>query len=124
MSSPVAVPLDRDRPFVLRWSAQTASLTGSGITAAIPPVLVYDRSGSVDWTDLLTALEVLPDVAFGAVAVAVADRADRQGSWSAAMWERRFCGQHSVRKRSIRFGHWAAPATRSSADSYSAAAWS
>ncbi|MGH7691488.1 MAG: MFS transporter [Candidatus Dormibacteria bacterium] len=71
-------PLYREKSFVFLWAAQTTSLAGSGITAVVLPVLVYDRSGSAALTALLTALEVLPYLAFGLVAGAMADRADRK----------------------------------------------
>ncbi len=71
-------PLRSDRAFCLFAAARTVSWTGTGISAVVLPVLVYQRTGSAALTGLLAAAEALPYLLFGLLAGAVADRARRR----------------------------------------------
>ena len=64
-------PLKKNGAFALFWAARTVSWAGSGISGVVLPVLVYQRTGSPALTSLLAAVEVLPYIAFGLLAVTV-----------------------------------------------------
>jgi predicted MFS family arabinose efflux permease len=72
------VRLWRDPAFVVFWSARTISFAGTGITTVVLPVLVYGLTGSPAAVAALTALEVVPYIAFGLLAGAMADRLNRK----------------------------------------------
>jgi MFS family permease len=68
----------RDRTFVLFWTARSASIVGSVITAIVMPILVFRLTGSPLQTALLGAFQVVPYLAFGLFAGALADRVNRR----------------------------------------------
>ena len=70
--------LRRNQAFVVFWSARTISFAGTGITTVVLPVLVYQLTGSPAWVASVTAIEVVPYIAFGLLAGAVADRMNRK----------------------------------------------
>jgi MFS family permease len=72
------VELLRNRAFVVFWLARTISFAGTGITVVVLPVLAYRLTGSPVAVASLNALEVLPYIAFGLLAGAMADRLNRK----------------------------------------------
>ena len=70
--------LRHDRHFRRYWMARMSSLAGSTVSYVALPVLVYDLTGSGGWTALVAAAAAAPYLCFGAVAGAIADRADRR----------------------------------------------
>lgn len=68
----------RNPAFVVFWSARTISFVGTGITTVVLPVLVYRLTGSPAAVAALTAIEVVPYIAFGLLAGAMADRLNRK----------------------------------------------
>jgi hypothetical protein len=68
----------RNSAFMLFWSARTISFAGTGVTIVALPVLVYRLTGSPAATASLAAIEVVPYLALGLFAGALADRADRR----------------------------------------------
>ena len=68
----------RNRAFVVFWLARTISFAGTGITVVVLPVLAYRLTGSPGAVASLNALEVLPYLAFGLLAGAMADRLNRK----------------------------------------------
>jgi len=67
-----------NRDFRLWLSARTLSLTGTEASAVALPILVYNQSGSVFLTSLVSTMMLLPHLLFGLFAGAVADRANRR----------------------------------------------
>jgi Major Facilitator Superfamily len=72
------VRLRRNPAFMVFLSARTISFAGTGITTVVLPVLVYKLTGSPAWVAALNAIEILPYIAFGLIAGAVADRLNRK----------------------------------------------
>src|SRR5438093_69528 len=72
------VKLRRNQTFMVFWSARTISFAGTGITTVVLPVLVYRLTGSPAWVASVSAIEVVPYIAFGLLAGAVADRMNRK----------------------------------------------
>jgi hypothetical protein len=68
----------RNKTFAVFWSARTISFAGTGITTVVLPVLVYRLTGSPAWVAAVSAIEVVPYIAFGLLAGAVADRVNRK----------------------------------------------
>lgn len=68
----------RSRSFFLYWLGTAISTLGTSITAVILPILVYQLTKSALQTSLLTALDVLPYLALGLFAGALADRVNRK----------------------------------------------
>jgi MFS family permease len=77
LSKPTA-SLWRDPAFRLYWLGRNISLFGTQITVVVLPILVFQRTGSALLTALLAVLEVVPYLAFGLLAGALADRLDRK----------------------------------------------
>lgn len=67
-----------DRSFRVFWLAQAVSLTGSALTAAVLPVLMYQQTGSPAATSLLAATEAIPYIVFGPFAGVISDRVRRR----------------------------------------------
>jgi MFS family permease len=63
---------------VVFLSARTVSYAGTGITMIVLPVLVYRLTGSPAWVALVNGIEVVPYIALGLLAGAVADRRNRK----------------------------------------------
>jgi MFS family permease len=72
------VELLRNRAFVVFWLARTISFAGTGVTVVVLPVLAYRLTNSPAAVASLNALEVLPYIAFGLLAGAMADRLNRK----------------------------------------------
>ena len=70
--------LRRNKAFVVFWSARTISFAGTGITTIVLPVLVYQLTGSPAWVASVSAIELVPYIAFGLLAGALADRLNRK----------------------------------------------
>ncbi|MGL5824729.1 MAG: MFS transporter [Nocardioides sp.] len=68
----------RDGPFRLFLSARTVSGAGYAITAVALPLIMLELTGSALVTSLVAAIEVVPYLAFGLIAGALADRMDRR----------------------------------------------
>lgn len=66
------------RAFLLIWSGQLVSLTGSGLTGFALGVWVYQRTGSVTQFALISLFTSLPGIVFSPVAGALVDRWDRR----------------------------------------------
>jgi len=67
-----------DGQYLRYWVAGRVSYAGSMITSVLLPVLMYRRTGSPLQTSVLVALEIVPYLAFGLFAGAIADRLDRR----------------------------------------------
>ncbi len=68
----------RNPAFVVFLSARTISWAGTGITMIVLPVLVYTLTRSPAWVASVNAIEVVPYIALGLLAGAVADRLNRK----------------------------------------------
>jgi MFS family permease len=68
----------RERPFVLFWLARMVATAGATVGAVVLPILVFQITGSALQTSLLATLAVLPYLAFGLFAGAMADRVNRK----------------------------------------------
>lgn len=66
------------RDYALFWAARVLAVAGATVTAVAVPVLIYQRSSSPLLTAAVAALQVVPYLAFGLVAGAVADRVPRR----------------------------------------------
>jgi DHA3 family macrolide efflux protein-like MFS transporter len=66
------------RAFLLIWSGQVVSLTGSGLTGFALGVWVYQRTGSVTQFALISLFTSLPGIVFSPIAGALVDRWDRR----------------------------------------------
>lgn len=67
-----------DRAFVLFWLAHVVSIAGTVLTTVVLPILVFQLTGSALQTSLIAAFNVVPYLAFGLFAGALADRANRR----------------------------------------------
>ena len=77
MSLPEA-PLGRNRDFRVLISTQGISSIGDAVSFTALPLLVFALTGSGAAMGLVGALQTLPDLVFGMVAGALADRSDRK----------------------------------------------
>lgn len=68
----------RNPAFRRFWSAHSLSLAGTATTLVVLPILMFQLTGSASRTALLLAIQVVPYLAFGLLAAAVADRLDRR----------------------------------------------
>ena len=68
----------RDPSFALFWLGQTVAIVGTQVRLVVLPVLVFQLTGSAARTSILLTLVALPYLAFGFVAGAMADRANRR----------------------------------------------
>ncbi|MFN2291070.1 MAG: MFS transporter [Anaerolineae bacterium] len=66
------------RTFLVIWSGQVVSLTGSGLTGFALGVWVYQRTGSVTQFALISLSTALPGIVFSPIAGALVDRWDRR----------------------------------------------
>lgn len=73
-----AAPLARNRDFKVLLSTQGASAIGDAVSFTALPLLVFALTGSGLAMGIVGALQALPDLVFGMVAGAIADRADRK----------------------------------------------
>ncbi len=67
-----------NRAFAVFWLARTISFAGTGITTIVLPVLVYRLTGSPAWVASVSAVQVVPYIAFGLLAGVAADRLNRK----------------------------------------------
>jgi hypothetical protein len=75
---PVDEPLGRNRDFKALLSTQGVSSIGDAVSFTALPLLVFALTGSGAAMGLVGALQTLPDLLFGMVAGALADRSDRK----------------------------------------------
>lgn len=73
-----AIPLWRNRDFVLLWIGQAISDVGSGVSALALPLLVLAITHSPAQTGLVTALQAVPPLLLNLPAGALVDRLDRK----------------------------------------------
>lgn len=73
-----APKLWRNSGFMVFWSARTISYAGTGVTMVVLPVLAYRLTGSPAATASLAAIEVVPYLALGLFAGALADRVNQR----------------------------------------------
>jgi hypothetical protein len=71
-------PLGRNRDFKTLLSTQGVSSIGDAVSFTALPLLVFALTGSGAAMGLVGALQTLPDLLFGMVAGALADRSDRK----------------------------------------------
>jgi MFS family permease len=71
-------PLGRNRDFRTLLSTQGVSSIGDAVSFTALPLLVFALTGSGAAMGLVGALQTLPDLVFGMVAGALADRSDRK----------------------------------------------
>jgi MFS family permease len=74
----VEEPLGRNRDFKALLSTQGVSSIGDAVSFTALPLLVFALTGSGAAMGLVGALQTLPDLLFGMVAGALADRSDRK----------------------------------------------
>lgn len=67
-----------NRAFLRFWTAGSVSYGGTLVTTVVLPILVYQRTGSAFETSLLAGIETIPYLAFGLVAGAISDHANRR----------------------------------------------
>jgi MFS family permease len=77
-ADPAAVPLTRNRDFRAFVSAEGISALGDSVSFTALPLLVLALTGSGLAMGVVGALQTLPDLLFGLVAGAVADRSDQK----------------------------------------------
>jgi MFS family permease len=73
-----AIPLGQNRDFKVLLSSQGVSALGDGVSFTALPLLVLALTGSGFAMGVVGALQTLPDLVFGMVAGALADRSDRK----------------------------------------------
>ena len=71
-------PLGRNRDFRTLLSTQGVSSIGDAVSFTALPLLVFALTGSGAAMGVVGALQTLPDLLFGMVAGALADRSDRK----------------------------------------------
>jgi ENTS family enterobactin (siderophore) exporter len=76
--APRDVPLGRNRDFKVVLVSQGASAVGDAVSFTALPLLVFALTGSGLVMGIVGALQTLPDLLFGMVAGAMADRGDRK----------------------------------------------
>ncbi|HTK09696.1 MAG TPA: MFS transporter [Ktedonobacteraceae bacterium] len=74
----VAIPLWRNRDYLILLSGKNISRLGSGISQLALPLLVLALTGSAVQAGLLGTVEVLPQLFFGLIAGALVDRWNRK----------------------------------------------
>ena len=72
------VPLTRNRDFKVLLSSQAISALGDGVSFTALPLLVLALTGSGFAMGVVGAIQTLPDLFFGMIAGAIADRSDRK----------------------------------------------
>jgi MFS family permease len=72
------VPLSRNRDFKVLLSSQAVSALGDGVSFTALPLLVFALTGSGFAMGIVGAIQTLPDLLFGMIAGAIADRSDRK----------------------------------------------
>jgi MFS family permease len=75
---PMPVPLARNRDFKVLLASQGMSALGDAVNFTAMPLLVLALTGSGFAMGIVGAFQTLPDLVFGMVAGAVADRSDRK----------------------------------------------
>src|SRR6266480_7255659 len=78
LSHPPRVPLWRNRDYMLLWSGQTVSLTGTIVSQTAFPLLVWDITHSAAQVGLVGGLGTLPYVFLSLLVGALIDRWDRK----------------------------------------------
>src|SRR5260370_34916710 len=78
LEGPPGVPLWRNRDYMLLWSGQAVSLTGTVISQAAYPLLVWDLTNSAAQVGLAGGLATIPYVFPSLLAGALVDRGDRK----------------------------------------------
>jgi len=78
LSRPPRTPLWRNRDYMLLWSGQTVSLTGTVITQTAFPLLVWDLTHSAAQVGLVGGLGTIPYLFLSLLAGALIDRWDRK----------------------------------------------
>jgi MFS family permease len=78
LEGPRRVPLWRNRDYMLLWSGQAVSLTGTVISQTAFPLLVWDLTHSAAQVGLVGGLGTLPYVFLSLLAGALVDRWDRK----------------------------------------------
>src|SRR4051795_12764341 len=74
----MSVPLTRNRDFKVVLGSQGISAIGDAVNFTALPLLVLALTGSGFATGIVGAVQTLPDLLFGMVAGAIADRSDRK----------------------------------------------
>jgi MFS transporter, ENTS family, enterobactin (siderophore) exporter len=75
---PEPMPLGRDHDFRVLLTSQGVSAVGDAVSFTALPLLVLALTGSGLWMGVVGALSTLPDLFFGMIAGALADRSDRK----------------------------------------------
>ncbi len=75
---PEHVPLGRNHDFRVLLTSQGVSALGDAVSFTALPLLVLALTGSGLWMGVVGALSTLPDLFFGMIAGALADRSDRK----------------------------------------------
>ena len=75
---PEPPPLNRNHDFRVLLTSQGVSALGDAVSFTALPLLVLALTGSGLWMGVVGALSTLPDLFFGMVAGALADRSDRK----------------------------------------------
>src|SRR6266481_9307618 len=78
LEGPPRVPLWRNRDYMLLWSGQAVSLTGTVISQTAFPLLVWDLTHSAAQVGLVGGLGTLPYVFLSLLAGALIDRWNRK----------------------------------------------
>ncbi len=78
LERPQRVPLWRNRDYMLLWSGQAVSLTGTVISQTAFPLLVWDLTHSAAQVGLVGGLGTIPYVFLSLLAGALVDRWDRK----------------------------------------------
>src|SRR5260370_35803130 len=78
LEGPPGVPLWRNRDYMLLWSGQAVSLTGTVISQTAFPLLVWDLTHSAAQVGLVGGLGTIPYVFLSLLAGALVDRWDRK----------------------------------------------
>lgn len=78
IARPPRVPLWRNRDYMLLWSGQAVSLTGTVISQTAFPLLVWDLTHSAAQVGLVGGLGMVPYVFLSLLAGALVDRWDRK----------------------------------------------
>ena len=76
---PLSVPLTRNRDFKVVLGSQGISALGDAVNFTALPLLVLALTGSGFAMGIVGAVQTLPDLLFGMVAGAIADRSDARG---------------------------------------------
>jgi predicted MFS family arabinose efflux permease len=77
-ATPHELPLARNRDFKVLLSSQTVSALGDAVSFTALPLLVLALTGSGFAMGVVGAVQTLPDLVFGMLAGAIADRSDRK----------------------------------------------